>query len=117
VRVTERATRPLVSAHGSGGDQHGWRFGATAARVPALVVQCRDDAIAPPTGGAWVAAHMPQSTLHQLAAGHCPHMTHPTVTVAAIRAYLETHLQPQTPPAARPVTAAATTAAIAAGGG
>jgi sigma-B regulation protein RsbQ len=75
---------------------------ATVARVPvpSLILQCRDDAIAPPTVGAWMAAHMPRATLHQLAAtGHCPHMTHPDETIAAMQAYLRAYL-PASPAAA-----------------
>jgi sigma-B regulation protein RsbQ len=66
---------------------------ADLARVaqPALVLQCRDDAIAPTTVGDWLARRMPRATLHPLAAtGHCPHMSHPAETVAAIRDWLAT---------------------------
>jgi sigma-B regulation protein RsbQ len=58
--------------------------------VPSLVLQSTNDAIAPEAVGRWVHAHLPASTHHQLAAsGHCPHMTHPVETVAAMRAYLD----------------------------
>jgi sigma-B regulation protein RsbQ len=58
--------------------------------VPSLILQCSEDAIAPASVGTWLATHLPRSTFHQLAAiGHCPHMTHPDETVAAIRAYLD----------------------------
>ena len=57
--------------------------------VPALVLQCTDDVIAPEAVGQFVAAQLPASTFHQLAAtGHCPHLTHPLETIAAIRHYL-----------------------------
>lgn len=58
--------------------------------VPTLVLQCTDDAIAPDAVGAYVHRHVPSSTFHQLAAtGHCPHMSHPDETIAAMQAYLE----------------------------
>ncbi|MDF1501554.1 alpha/beta hydrolase [Roseisolibacter sp. H3M3-2] len=57
--------------------------------VPALVVQCTDDAIAPEQVGRWLHARLPRATYHQLAAaGHCPHLTHPEELVAAIRRHL-----------------------------
>lgn len=58
--------------------------------VPSLILQCSADAIAPASVGAWMAAHLPGTTFHQLAAiGHCPHMTHPAETIAAIRAWID----------------------------
>ena len=58
--------------------------------VPSLILQCTADAIAPATVGAWLAEHLPQSTFRQLAAtGHCPHLTHPGETIAAIQAYVD----------------------------
>ena len=58
-------------------------------RVPALVLQCADDAIAPPAVGEYVHQHLAGSTLHRLrATGHAPHLSHPAETVAAIRRYL-----------------------------
>ncbi len=60
------------------------------ATVPSLVVQVREDAIAPLDVGRYIEQHMPQSTLVVLdATGHCPHMSHPEPTVAAMRAFLE----------------------------
>jgi len=57
--------------------------------VPALILQCTDDAIASEEVGRYMHAHMPSSTLHQLrATGHCPHMSHPDETTAAIEDYL-----------------------------
>ena len=58
--------------------------------VPALVLQCSEDAIAPQGVGEYVAEHTPGSTFRQLGAtGHCPHLSHPDETIAAIRDYLE----------------------------
>ncbi len=57
--------------------------------IPSLVLQCSDDAIAPQGVGEYVARVTPGSTFHQLrATGHCPHLSHPDETVAAIRDYL-----------------------------
>jgi sigma-B regulation protein RsbQ len=57
--------------------------------VPTLVLQCSDDAIAPPAVGAFVAGAVPQATLVQLAAsGHCPNLSAPQDTVTAISDFL-----------------------------
>ncbi|WP_299037974.1 alpha/beta fold hydrolase [uncultured Pseudokineococcus sp.] len=60
-------------------------------RVPvhAVVLQCRQDALAPPEVGAHVHRALPHSTLvHLRATGHCPHVSAPAETAAAIRAHL-----------------------------
>ena len=57
--------------------------------VPALIIQCADDAIAPLAVGHYVHEHLLGSTLEVLdASGHCPHMTHPQQTIAMIKRYL-----------------------------
>jgi sigma-B regulation protein RsbQ len=57
--------------------------------APCLVLQCADDAIAPAEVGAYVDRMLPESTLVTLAAsGHCPNLSAPEATVAAIEAYL-----------------------------
>jgi sigma-B regulation protein RsbQ len=59
-------------------------------RIPSLILQCSDDAIAPDAVGAYVHANLRGSTFHKLrATGHCPHMSDPEETIAAIREYLE----------------------------
>jgi sigma-B regulation protein RsbQ len=59
-------------------------------RVPALVLQCADDIVAPTAVGEYVHRRMPGSTLrHMRATGHCPHMSAPDETIALIREYLE----------------------------
>jgi sigma-B regulation protein RsbQ len=59
-------------------------------RVPSLVLQCSDDAIAPATVGEYVARNIPTSTLRYMkATGHCPHMSHPDETIEAIQEYLD----------------------------
>jgi sigma-B regulation protein RsbQ len=58
--------------------------------VPTLVLQCTDDAIAPTHVGQYVADHVAGSRLVLLTAtGHCPHLSAPAETVAAIQAFLE----------------------------
>ena len=64
---------------------------ADLARVqtPALVLQCRSDAIAPPEVGAYVADHLRDSDLVTLdAVGHCPNLSAPEALVSAVRAHL-----------------------------
>ena len=57
--------------------------------VRSLVVQSRDDAIAPLAVGEYVHRHLPDSELVVLdTTGHCPHLSAPGETVAAIRAFL-----------------------------
>lgn len=56
--------------------------------VPALVAQCSSDAIAPPEVGAFVHAQIPGSRLVTLnATGHCPQLSAPEETAAAISAF------------------------------
>lgn len=56
---------------------------------PSLILQCSDDAIAPVVVGDYMHRQMPHSTLVQMqAAGHCPHMSAPEETIAAIRAFI-----------------------------
>jgi sigma-B regulation protein RsbQ len=57
-------------------------------RVPTLVLQCSEDAIAPRAVGEYVHRQIPGSTLVQLAAtGHCPNLSAPAETIEAIRAF------------------------------
>jgi sigma-B regulation protein RsbQ len=56
--------------------------------VPTLVLECTHDAIAPRAVGAYVAQHIPDSRLLTLdAIGHCPHVSDPDATAAAIAAF------------------------------
>ena len=58
-------------------------------RTPALVLQCTDDVIAPTPVGEYVHAQLPGSTLFYMnATGHCPNLSAPDETIAAIKAYL-----------------------------
>lgn len=57
--------------------------------LPALIIQCSDDAIAPLAVGEYVHANLKGSTLCMIeASGHCPHMTHPAETTALIQDYI-----------------------------
>jgi len=57
--------------------------------VPCLVLQCTDDIIAPHEVGEYVHRQLPKSELVVLrATGHCPNLSAPEETVAAIRAFL-----------------------------
>lgn len=58
-------------------------------RVPALVLQCADDVVAPRAVGDHLHRELAGSTLVQLAAtGHCPNLSAPGETVAAIKSFL-----------------------------
>ncbi|WP_238006888.1 alpha/beta hydrolase [Dactylosporangium sp. AC04546] len=66
------------------------RADLSKATVPALVLQCTDDVIAPYEVGAYVHEHLAGSELVVLAAtGHCPNLSAPDETFEAISAYLE----------------------------
>ena len=57
--------------------------------VPSLVLQCRDDVIAPTAVGEYVHAQLPNSKLVLMqATGHCPNLSAPDETVAAIRSFV-----------------------------
>lgn len=59
------------------------------ATVPALVLQCSDDAIAPDSVGQYVHRHLSGSRFVKLqASGHCPNLSAPAETVAAISSFL-----------------------------
>jgi sigma-B regulation protein RsbQ len=57
--------------------------------TPALVLQCSNDVIAPTAVGEYVHARLRNSEIvHLQASGHCPNLSAPDETVAAIRAFL-----------------------------
>jgi sigma-B regulation protein RsbQ len=57
--------------------------------VPTLVLQCSSDVIAPDVVGSYVHEQVRGSVLTRLrASGHCPHLSAPEETTAAIRAFL-----------------------------
>jgi len=58
-------------------------------RIPSLILQCSDDVIAPQAVGEYVHAHLPDSRLVLMeATGHCPNLSAPEETIAAMRAFL-----------------------------
>lgn len=57
--------------------------------VPALIIQCDDDALAPVAVGEWLHKNMKNARLTIIeATGHCPHMTEPEKVLACIQDYL-----------------------------
>lgn len=55
---------------------------------PVLVLQCRHDRIVPCHVGHYLHEHLADSRLVELdASGHCPHLSHPEQTVAALAAF------------------------------
>jgi sigma-B regulation protein RsbQ len=57
--------------------------------TPALVLQCRDDVIAPTAVGKYVHGRLSNSELVLMnATGHCPNLSAPDETIAAIRGFL-----------------------------
>ncbi|MCW2990773.1 MAG: Carboxylesterase bioH [Solirubrobacterales bacterium] len=60
-----------------------------AVATPALVLQCSDDVIAPVEVGAFVTRELRDAEMVMLdATGHCPNLSAPEATVAAIRAFV-----------------------------
>jgi sigma-B regulation protein RsbQ len=73
--------------------------------LPSLIIQCADDAIAPVEVGEFMHREMPNSVLRVInVTGHCPHMTDPDLTVAAIKDFFRADLsaleRPNTQPTA-----------------
>ena len=65
------------------------RADLAAVRTPTLVLQCAEDVIAPRAVGEYVADHVAGATLvHLSATGHCPNLSAPDETIAAIRSFL-----------------------------
>ena len=59
-------------------------------RIPALILQCSDDVIAPTSVGEYVHRHLSGSQFVQLrATGHCPNLSAPQETIAAMRAFVQ----------------------------
>jgi sigma-B regulation protein RsbQ len=57
--------------------------------TPSLVLQCREDVVAPVAVGEYVHRHLPNSRLVVLdAVGHCPHLSAPEQTIAAMGSFL-----------------------------
>jgi sigma-B regulation protein RsbQ len=61
-----------------------------AVRVPTLILQCAEDIIAPPSIGAFIHERVAGSTLVRMkATGHCPNLSAPEETTAAIKQFLQ----------------------------
>jgi sigma-B regulation protein RsbQ len=61
-------------------------------RVPSVILQCQIDPIAPPSVGRYMHGAMPSSQLIELqATGHCPHVSHPNLVIAAIQQAMAAH--------------------------
>lgn len=59
-------------------------------RVPAVIVQCTQDALAPVGVGRWMHRQMPGSDLVELdVSGHCPHVSHPDLVVDLLQRRLD----------------------------
>jgi sigma-B regulation protein RsbQ len=60
-----------------------------AVRIPSLVVQCSDDPIAPEAVGRYVAERLPSGRYVEIeATGHCPNLSAPEETIAAMRRFV-----------------------------
>ncbi|WP_224367119.1 alpha/beta fold hydrolase [Hyalangium versicolor] len=58
-------------------------------KTPSLLLQCSQDLIAPEVVGEYLHRHMRDSELVKLkATGHCPHLSAPEETIAAMRSFL-----------------------------
>jgi sigma-B regulation protein RsbQ len=58
-------------------------------KTPSLILQCSEDAIAPRTVGEYVHSQIRRSRLVVMdATGHCPNLSAPAETIAAMRAFL-----------------------------
>lgn len=58
--------------------------------VPALIVQCRDDAVAPESVGELMHRSMPRSTYELVdVVGHCPHLSDPELIAGLVRRFIE----------------------------
>jgi sigma-B regulation protein RsbQ len=65
------------------------RADLASVEVPTLILQCSQDVIAPEAVGRYVHRQIPGSTFVQLrATGHCPHLSDPDETIAAIQSFL-----------------------------
>lgn len=61
----------------------------SSVNVPTLILQCSEDVIAPSSVGDFIHAQIPGSELvHLKATGHCPNLSAPDETIAAITSFL-----------------------------
>ena len=72
------------------------RADAPRSTVPALIVQCSDDFIAPRAVGDWLHRSMPGSMLRVVDnVGHCPHLSAPSPTSQALEDFLRAVARPE----------------------
>jgi sigma-B regulation protein RsbQ len=65
------------------------RADLTRINIPSLVLQCSEDVIAPTEVGEYVHQHLEGSQIIKMAAtGHCPNLSHPEETIAAMKSFL-----------------------------
>jgi sigma-B regulation protein RsbQ len=65
------------------------RADLTRINIPSLVLQCSEDVIAPTEVGEYVHQHLKGSKIIKMAAtGHCPNLSHPEETIAAMKSFL-----------------------------
>jgi sigma-B regulation protein RsbQ len=65
------------------------RADVPASTVPALILQCSDDLVAPRSVGEFLHRQLPRSTLNIIEnVGHCPHLSAPTESSRAIDNFL-----------------------------
>jgi sigma-B regulation protein RsbQ len=61
-------------------------------RTPSLILQCSSDVIACEAVGRYMHEQLPNSVFKQLrATGHCPHLSAPLETIAAMQSFLTEH--------------------------
>jgi sigma-B regulation protein RsbQ len=61
-------------------------------KAPTLILQCSEDVIAPVAVGEYLAKAIPNSTLRIIEnVGHCPHLSAPSASVAAMDEFLARH--------------------------
>lgn len=67
------------------------RADLTKLKTSTLILQCSDDLIAPRSVGEFMHRKLPNSTLHIIDnVGHCPHLSEPDASVAAMNEFLRT---------------------------
>ena len=85
------STDPKIASHFAGVTFYGdHRKHLPQSSVPALILQCSEDVIAPLSVGNYMHQHLPQSKLVIMdATGHCPQLSAPKELIACMRTYLK----------------------------